>query len=68
VGQARNRVAKAVERTVLFGLVCLSVVIVWYALAGHRPEVVAERRRRAPWYACKAERRWRTCSLSSGGC
>ncbi|MGH3922809.1 MAG: hypothetical protein ACRDTT_08075, partial [Pseudonocardiaceae bacterium] len=21
--------------------------------AGHTPEVVAERRRRAPWYACK---------------
>jgi hypothetical protein len=38
-----------------FGLVCLSLVIVWYALAGHTPEVVADRRRRAPWYASKKD-------------
>lgn len=54
VGQARNRTPKAVERTVPFGFCCLSLVILWYALTGHTPEVVAERRRRAPWYACKA--------------
>ncbi|MGH8909397.1 MAG: ABC transporter substrate-binding protein [Egibacteraceae bacterium] len=54
VGQARNRTPRAVERTVPFGLLCLSLAIVWYAQAGHSPEVVAERRRRAPWHACKA--------------
>jgi DDE superfamily endonuclease len=53
VGQARNRVPDAVERTVPFGFHCLDLVILWYALAGHTPEVVAERRRRAPWYASK---------------
>lgn len=55
VGQARNRVRKAVERTVPFGFLCLSLVIVWYAICGHSPEVVAERRRRAPWYTSKVD-------------
>ena len=32
VGQARNRVAKAVERTVLLALLVLTLLIVWYAL------------------------------------
>ncbi|MGH8887580.1 MAG: hypothetical protein ACRDYX_20910 [Egibacteraceae bacterium] len=36
-----------------FGFYCLSLVILWYAIAGHTPDVVAERRRRAPWYAAK---------------
>ena len=35
VGQARNRTRRAVERTVPFGLICFSVVTVWYALHGH---------------------------------
>jgi hypothetical protein len=35
VGQARNRVPKAVQRTVPFGLFCHSLLIVWYALHGH---------------------------------
>ncbi len=52
-GQARNRAPEAVERTVPFGFCCLTLVILWYAIAGHAPEVVAERRRRAPWYASK---------------
>jgi DDE superfamily endonuclease len=37
VGQARNRTRRAVERTVPFGLICFSVVTVWYALHGHAP-------------------------------
>ncbi|MGH8888071.1 MAG: hypothetical protein ACRDYX_23555 [Egibacteraceae bacterium] len=53
VGQARNRVPKAVERTVPFGFCPLGLAIVWYAVAGHTPDVVAQRRRHAPWYACK---------------
>ncbi len=27
--------------------------ILWYALHGHHPDVVAEHRARAPWYASK---------------
>lgn len=53
VGQARNRVTEAVERTVPFGFCCLGLAVVWYAVAGDTPDVVAQRRRRAPWYACK---------------
>jgi uncharacterized membrane protein (UPF0136 family) len=37
VGEARNRLRRAVERTVPFELTCLSVVTVWYALHGHAP-------------------------------
>jgi hypothetical protein len=33
VGQARNR-RRAVQRTVLFGLVCYSLLVVWYTLNG----------------------------------
>ena len=36
VGQARNRTRRAVERTVPFGLICFSVVSLWYALHGAR--------------------------------
>jgi hypothetical protein len=67
VAQARNRVPEAVERTVPFGFCCLSLAILWYAIAGHTPEVVAQRRRRAPWYASKKNPRSRTCLLLSGG-
>ncbi len=40
VGEARNRIREAVERTVPFGLYTQSIVIVWYHLAGHHPNVV----------------------------
>ena len=53
VGEARNRIRAAVERTVPFGLYTQSVVIIWYHLAGHHPSVVRDRRNRAPWYATK---------------
>ena len=55
MGEARNRVKKAVERTVPFGVICLSLVTVWYATAGHTPDVAAERRTRSPWYRTKTE-------------
>ena len=35
VGQAHNRKALAVERTVPFGLLCHSILTLWYALHGH---------------------------------
>jgi hypothetical protein len=53
VGEARNRTEQAVKRTAPFGLLCLSLTIVWYALHGHSPAVVAEHRARAPWYRTK---------------
>jgi hypothetical protein len=53
VGQARNRTQPAVERTVPFGLYTQSIVIVWYHLAGHHPNVIRDRRDRAPWYTTK---------------
>jgi DDE superfamily endonuclease len=53
VGEARNRTELAVKRTVPFGLLCMSLTIVWYALEGHSPTDVAEHRARAPWYRTK---------------
>jgi hypothetical protein len=54
VGEAQNRVERAVERTAPFGFLCLSLAIVWYALYGHAPADVAAHRARAPWYRTKA--------------
>jgi hypothetical protein len=33
-----------------FGFLCLTLVITWYALSGHAPDDITERRRRSPWY------------------
>jgi hypothetical protein len=55
VGQARNRVQLAVERTVPFALIVNALAIVWYATVGYDPQDVAERRELAPWYRDKAE-------------
>ena len=53
VGQARNRVPRAVERTVPFGLLCQTITIAWYALCGDPAADVQRRRRTAPWYPAK---------------
>jgi hypothetical protein len=53
VGEARNRTLRAVERTVPFGLMTQSIVVVWYAQHGHSPDIVNDRRARAPWYRTK---------------
>ena len=55
VGEARNRTRRAVERTVPFGLICFSVVSLWYALHGHAPDDVTTHRTRARWYTTKTE-------------
>jgi hypothetical protein len=55
VGQARNRVRTAVERTVPFGLLTMSIVIIWYVSHGHHPADITARRARSPWYATKHE-------------
>jgi hypothetical protein len=53
-GQARNRTANAVRRTVPFQLTCQALAMTWYATAGHDPADVQEHRARAPWYTSKA--------------
>jgi hypothetical protein len=53
VGQARNRTKNAVERTVPFQFLAMSLTVCWYAASGHHPDVVAEHRQRAPWYLTK---------------
>jgi DDE superfamily endonuclease len=53
-GQARNRTAGAVRRTVPFQLACQAIAVTWYATAGHHPADVEDRRARAPWYRSKA--------------
>src|SRR5271166_42389 len=55
VGQARNRVRKAVERTVPFGFLVQTLVIVWYALSGYHPDDLASRHAAEPWYDHKTE-------------
>jgi hypothetical protein len=55
VGQARNRVPAAVERTVPFGLLTQTLVMLWYATAGHHPDDVTARRDAAPWYTTKTQ-------------
>jgi len=54
-GQARNRLAGAVRRTVPFQLACPALAITWYATAGHDPADVTEHRNRAPWYREKTQ-------------
>jgi hypothetical protein len=53
VGQARNRVQRAVERTVPFGLLTQTLTIAWYALHGDPQADLDQRRRSAPWYRHK---------------
>jgi hypothetical protein len=52
-GQARNRTRTAVERTVPFGLIVQSIVVIWYTRHGHTPNAAATRRAGTPWYRTK---------------
>jgi len=54
VGDARNRVEKAVLRTVPFGFPAQTITITWYALHGDPQADLQARRRAAPWYRQKA--------------
>jgi hypothetical protein len=54
VGEARNRVQKAVERTVPFGFLAQTITVAWYAVHGDPDADLNERRRQAPWYRQKA--------------
>ncbi|MGH2843636.1 MAG: IS701 family transposase [Solirubrobacteraceae bacterium] len=53
IGEARNRVKLAVQRTVPLGLLCQSLVICWYALYGNADQDVRRHRHRSPWYRHK---------------
>ncbi len=55
VGQARNRLHPAVQRTVPFGLIWSTLAICWYAHAGYDPGDVDHARAQAPWYRTKAQ-------------
>jgi hypothetical protein len=55
IGEARNRLQKAVERTVPFQFIVYSLVIVWYALHGRHDDDLAARRAAQPWYPHKTE-------------
>ncbi|MHB1538680.1 MAG: hypothetical protein ACYCYN_09340 [Solirubrobacteraceae bacterium] len=55
VGQARNRVKRAVERTVPFGFLSQSIAVAWYALCGDPAADVRRRRLSAPWYPMKRD-------------
>jgi hypothetical protein len=55
VGQARNRVKNAVERTVPFGMLIQSLVVIWYTLHGYHPDDAHARRLAQPWYRTKTE-------------
>jgi DDE superfamily endonuclease len=54
VGDARNRVRHAVQRTVPFGFLCQTITVAWYALHGDPQADLDARRRAAPWYRQKA--------------
>jgi hypothetical protein len=54
-GQARNRTAAAVERTIPFMLACQALAVCWYATAGHHPVDAEARRLDTPWYTSKTE-------------
>jgi hypothetical protein len=53
VGQARNRVQRAVERTVPFGFLAQTITITWYAVHGDPEADLDHRRRHSPWYRQK---------------
>src|SRR5439155_17407191 len=55
VGEARNRTPTAVARTVPFGLITQSIVVLWYTHHGHTPEATEDRRAQAPWYRTKTQ-------------
>lgn len=54
-GQARNRLTKAVQRTVPFAMLVQTLVVLWYAEYGDPAGDVAAAHAGAPWYTTKAE-------------
>jgi len=54
VGEARNRVQRAVERTVPFGFLTQTITIAWYAVHGNPQADLDARRKASPWYRQKS--------------
>ena len=54
-GEARNRVRRAVERTVPFAMLVHTLIICWYTRYGHQPADIDDRRAAQPWYRTKRE-------------
>ncbi len=50
VGEARNRSPKAIQRTVPFQFLAMTLTTTWYALHGHHPNDVTDHRQRSPRY------------------
>ena len=53
MGEARNRLRLAVERTVPFMLLTLTILVCWYARFGDAASDLTERRGLARWYRRK---------------
>ena len=64
VGQARNRLRAAVERTTPFGLVVSSLAVCWCATAGHTQTTSRPPASSPPGTAPRPSHRSRTCSPS----
>lgn len=54
-GQTRTRTPAAVTRTVPFGLLTQTLVVLWYTLHGDHHATVTQRRAEAPWYPSKTQ-------------
>ena len=50
IGQARNRLQRAVQRTVPLSFCVYSLVVIWYTLHGYHPDDLTGRRADQPWY------------------
>ncbi len=55
IGQARNRVSHAVERTVPFQFLVQTLITYWYATYGYHRDDLLARRAAEPWYTSKTE-------------
>jgi hypothetical protein len=53
VGDPQNRLPAAVQRTVPFGLLTLTILTLWYHQSGHPDHDIHTRRLHAPWYRHK---------------
>ena len=53
IGETRNRVTIAVERTVPFTFMCQSITARWYTTNADPETQISQRRRRQPWYTTK---------------
>lgn len=52
-GDAQNRLRRAVERSVPFTMLCLTILVLWYAQTGDVHTDVQRHRATAPWYRHK---------------